>query len=341
MTTSLAELDGFSSMKLSIIIVSYNTRSLTLQTLESIADTLKKSTDLRDETEVIVVDNNSLDDSADAVQQFSHTVSFPVILIKNPDNQGFAKANNIGIKRARGRYYLLLNSDTVVKDKALEELVAVMDSAEPDDTSAPTYNSTPTDKIGIAAASLYFPSNRYQPQGGNFPTLATLFFHMSLLDDLPLIGKYLPSTQHTGKRVVVPNKQQNVITKDWVGGTAMLIKKDVVSEIGLLDEAIFMYGEDVEFCMRAKQHHWDVVEVPQAKVIHYQSASSTPKNAITGELKGYHYIWAKHKPYWQAPFLKAILLMGVLLRACIFGTIKKDPEKKTLYWSLVRDIKSW
>lgn len=328
-------------MKLSIIIVSYNTKSLTIQTLESIEKELKRSKLLEEDVEVIVVDNNSTDDSADSIQQYSHTVSFPLILIKNTDNVGFAKANNIGIKRARGKYYLLLNSDTIVIDQALEKMVVFFDSHDTEAPSTHTTHSSISDNVGILSPRLLYPDKSPQPQGGNFPTLATLFFHMSLLDDVPIIGKYLPSTQHTGKRTPDKISHVSIIKKDWVAGTAMLIRKEVISDIGLLDEGIFMYGEDIEFCLRARNHAWDIVELQKAHLIHIQNASGSSQNAIRGELKGYLHIWAKHKPLWQFPLVKAILFMGVLIRIILFATIAPNKQKVTLYKKLLKEIHTW
>lgn len=327
-------------MKLSIIIVSFNTKDLTIQTLSSIAKDLKTSPKLKEETEVIVVDNNSQDGSTEAIQQFSHTVQFPVILIKNNDNPGFASANNTGITRARGVYYLLLNSDTIVQKDALQNMVTFFDEHPLKSSSVHTTHSTPTDNVGIISASLLYPDRTYQPQGGNFPSLATLLFHMTGLDDMPLIGPLLPSTQHTGKRQLAPS-HNHFIFKDWVGGTAMMIRKEVISEIGLLDDAIFMYGEDIEFCLRAKDHAWDIGELTTAKIIHIQSASSSSANATRGELKSYIYIWSKHKPLWQIPLVKVLLYIGTFLRAFLFGTIVKNKGKADTYREIMKEIKNW
>jgi GT2 family glycosyltransferase len=111
----------------------------------------------------------------------------------------------------------------------------------------------------------------------------------------------------------------------------MMIRKAVFSEVGLLDENIFMYGEDVEFCLRARSHHWDVAIDTQAVVTHLGSASSSSVRAIEGELKGYLYIWSKHGPLWQLPLVKLILKAGCVLRWLVFGTMAKQPEKAQAY----------
>src|SRR3972149_10764040 len=110
-------------MTLSIIIVSYNTKQLTLECLESIATDLKNYQKLGLSTEIIMVDNHSTDGSVTAVRDFLRKTSLRYLIIENKDNLGFAKANNQAIKRARGTYLLLLNSDTLVQSGALQHLV--------------------------------------------------------------------------------------------------------------------------------------------------------------------------------------------------------------------------
>ena len=154
-----------------------------------------------------------------------------------------------------------------------------------------------------------------------------------MLDDLPVIGPLLPSTQ---KYSYLPST--TIAQTDWVGGTAMMIRRAVFDEIGTLVENIFMYGEDVEFCMHAKDHHWDVAILTPAKIVHYGSASSTSANALIGEFKGYLYIWSKHKPLWQMPWLKAILQTGALLRSFLFGTILDQKPRAAVYDKILHDV---
>jgi GT2 family glycosyltransferase len=198
------------------------------------------------------------------------------------------------------------------------------------------------DRLGILAPTLLNPDGTLQPQGGDLPTLCSLFSHMSFLDDLPIIGKLLPSTQHTGfrqsEKLRYHTKDTRLIKRGWVGGTAMMIRKEVIKEIGLLDDGIFMYGEDTEYCMRANHHHWDVAIDPQAKITHFGQASSSSANAIKGEFKSYTYNWSKHKPLWQIPVVKAILRMGAFLRVIVFSTIRPDKKRRQIYQELLTQI---
>jgi GT2 family glycosyltransferase len=329
-------------MLLSIIIVSYNTKELTIQALESVVQDLSSSKLLDQKSEIIVIDNNSEDDSVLAIKNLSRNSPIPIAVIENPTNTGFAQANNFGVQRSKGKYILLLNSDVIVKIGALEKMVETMESIPLNESTA--YISSrkgKLDRLGILAATLLNRDGTLQPQGGAVPTLLSVFTQMFFLDDLPIIGRLLPSAQHTGynvrQSVQVTAEEATPYPQDWVGGTAMLVRRVVFDEIGLLDQNIFMYGEDVELCMRARAHHWDVAIHPGAHITHYGSASSSSKNAILGEFRGFIFIWAKHKPLWQMPFLKLILRMGCLLRIFLFSLLKKK-EKASIYMMAIKDV---
>jgi GT2 family glycosyltransferase len=327
------------TMLLSIIIISYNTKDLTIQAIGSVIESIKSSDLLRTKSEIIVIDNKSSDLSVATIKEVIAQSSIPIQLIENPTNTGFAQANNLGIQKSTGKYMLLLNSDTVVQDNALEKMVSAMEAVPVNESTAhlSSYQGR-LDRLGVLSAHLLNPNGTSQPQGGSFPTLLSLSAHMFFLDDLPLIGKFLPSTQHTGKNTRSFGSGKNDLhQQDWVGGTAVLIRRTTLEEIGPLDQNIFMYGEDIELCMRAKAHHWDIAIDPEAKIVHFGSASSSSKNAILGELKGYLYIWAKHKPIWQMPFLKLILRIGCYLRILLFSLLKKK-EKASIYMTAIKDV---
>ena len=318
---------------LSIIIVSYNTCELTLQAVHSCRKQIKNTKKLQEKTEIFVVDNNSTDETISQLKKIKADKT-KLKIIQNKDNKGFAAANNQAIEQSKGEYILLLNSDTELKPKALLNLLNSFAQYQGQESTAQlSSHEGKLDKPGIIAATLLNKDGSIQPQGGSFPNLFNLAIHMWFLDDLPTIGKLLPSTQHTGKRFNLKKilKHQEPYQQDWVGGTAMMIKRKMLEEIGDLDSNIFMYGEDVEYCLRAKKHHWDVAIDPQAQVTHFGSASSSSKNALLGEIKGYLYIWAKHKPAWQTPFLKFILLTGCWLRIIIFSFFPSHKEKVSIY----------
>ncbi len=325
-------------MLLSIVVISYNTKVLTEQTLRSVFAEIESSALLKGQTDIWVVDNDSSDGSAEMIQELEKKHSPLLHFLQNAENVGFAKANNKAIKKSDGEYILLLNSDTIVQPNSLTNLVKSFQANPVNEVTANLESAKgQLDRLGILAASLLNPDKSPQPQGGSFPTLLSLSIHMSLLDDLPGLS-WLPATQHTGRHAISRGNDRLLIQSDWVGATAVMIRRLMLGEIGFLDENIFMYGEDIEFCMRAKDHHWDVAIDPSSAVIHLKSASSSSANAIINEFKGYVYIWAKHKPLWQRPLVKVILRAGALLRVLLFGTIFRDAKRAEPYRHLLKSI---
>ena len=124
----------------------------------------------------------------------------------------------------------------------------------------------------------------------------------------------------------------------WVAGTAMMIKSEVIDQVGFLDEKIFMYAEDVDYCWRARQQGFQVALVPEAKIIHYGSASSSSARAIKGEFRGLIYLFQKHQPKWQTNYLKLILMIGASLRVILFAIINQ-PNKSLTYKKVLNDLK--
>lgn len=290
-------------MKLSIIIVSFNTKDFLRKVIKSIPS--KKT------WEIIVVDNASSDGSPKTV-----TKHFPLVkLLRNQKNLGFAKANNQGIKASRGEYVLLLNSDTKVKPQALEKLIEFMDK-NPD--------------VGIASGQLLNPDGTIQPQGGYLPRLSNLALWLLFIDDIPGLNKLFHSYQLRNKRSF-----EKEIRLGWVSGTAMLIRKDMLEKTGLLDENIFMYGEDVELCFRAHKQGFKVALTPDSKIIHFgqQSSGGVPTKAWLGEFAGIKYFFKKHKSKWEYPLLRALLKIGALLRMFVFGILQGRQEVYEAYKS--------
>ncbi|MBP7843129.1 glycosyltransferase family 2 protein [Candidatus Woesebacteria bacterium] len=321
-------------MLLSVIIVSYNTKELTVETVQSIISSTKNSKLLKDNLEIIVVDNNSSDNSVTALKSLKKELSVPLHIIENKQNVGFGNANNEGIKKATGTYYLFLNSDTIVKEMALENMVQRFLHSEKDESAEK--------KLGILTPVLLNIDLTYQPQGGSLPSLTSLFFHMTMLDDLPVIGKLFPSTQHTGKTnrltLELLAHYTELISVDWVGGTAMMISRKAIDTIGPFDQNIFMYGEDTEICIRAKNHNFLVALDPTAHIIHLQNKSSSQENAIRGEYKGYQYIFAKHTNATQAVLAKILLQYGALLRIFVFSFISVNKNKVAVYKRVLKDL---
>ena len=234
-------------MDLSIIIVSFNTKELLKECLNSILRAGEQGSK-KVKIEVIVIDNASGDSSAKMVEK-----DFPkIILIKNKDNLGFAQANNQGIKKTRGKYLLLLNSDTRVKPGPLEKLIQFAQKHP---------------EAGIVGAKLVDPDGSVQPSVYHFPTLWRAIREY-WLGQKGVYEKYSPQ----GKKTV---------EVEAVTGAAMLIPRKTIEKVGLLDERYFMYFEDLDYCQRVKQAGLKVYYLPEAEIIHHhgQSAAKVGRQA--------------------------------------------------------------
>jgi GT2 family glycosyltransferase len=294
--------------KISAIILSYNTVNLLRDCLNSLLAKTKNT-----EMEIIVIDNNSIDNSAQMVRK-----EFPQVeLIVNPDNYGFSKGNNIGLKKAKGDYVLLINSDVVFVEDSISGMVNLMEKSP---------------KIGVSSCKLIGSDNKIQPTGGFFPTILRVFAWMLFIDDVPILNRlfnsYHPPVSWYGKEQL----------QDWVTGAFFMIRKQVIEDVGYLDENIFMYAEEMEYCYRAKKLGWFVKYSPVTKIIHLGGKSGTSKGALLGELKSIKYFYQKHMPNWQGPLLIFLLKLGSLLRVIAFAIIKPKSDLKGIYAEAFRKV---
>ncbi|OGO25492.1 MAG: hypothetical protein A2W33_05655 [Chloroflexi bacterium RBG_16_52_11] len=227
-------------MYLSIIIVSWNTRELTRQCLESIFSSPEAF-----ECEVFVVDNASTDGSSQMVREnFPHAQ-----VLGNAQNAGFAAANNQAIGLSTGRYVLLLNSDTVVKPGALDRLVEFMD-AHP--------------QAGAAGARLLNPDGSQQYSCSPAPTLAREVRRMF----------HLPGVRSDGYYEMKDWDSQRPVKVDVLLGACLLLRRLALEQVGLMDEGYFMYSEEVDLCHRIQVAGWQLYWMPRATVVHFGGQST-------------------------------------------------------------------
>lgn len=217
-------------MDLTIIIVNYNTKDLTLDCVASVYKARPKL-----EFEIIVVDNGSSE---------GMPTSKRYTLIRNQQNLGFTRANNQGIKKAKGEYILLLNSDTLVKKGALEKLIKF---------------AKKTTDAGAVAPKLLNPDGSTQASIYRFPTLG-LAIRQYWLGQKGLLDKYIPSSARP-------------VAVDAAVMAAFLITPRGLKKVGFLDERYFMYFEDLEYCRHLKKAGLKVYYLPQAQITHFHGAS--------------------------------------------------------------------
>jgi len=302
-------------MELSIIIVSFNTSDLLRKCLNKVYKSLSFGK-IEKMSEVIVVDNGSTDDSVSMIQK-----NFPKVeVIKNDKNLGFSKANNLGMKKASGKYILLLNSDTEIKNDALDKLLETIKN---------------DDKIGVVGGKLLNNDGSLQPSTGFFPNIDKVFFWMFFIDDIPLLNKILKPYHAEDKSFY--EKTQQV---DWVSGACFMLRREVIENVGFLDENIFMYGEELEWCYRIKSSGFKVIFAPEVHILHLKGASGGLSTAgILEEYKALLYFYKKHKPTWQFPVLRLILMSGALLRILIFGIIGSYKARLPLYAKAIQLVR--
>lgn len=239
-------------MDVSIIIVNYNTKELLKQTIQSVMDTTKNI-----EYEIIVSDNNSKDGSQSMIKEsFSK-----VMLIENKDNLGFPRGNNVAIKKAKGRYILLLNSDTMVLKNCIEQCVNYMDNDK---------------KIGTLGCKLVLKDGTLDHAcKRGFPTPEASLFYMLKFN------KLFPENKKFGAYTMGYLNDDSINEVGSLTGAFMMVRREAIEKVGLLDEDFFMYGEDIDWCYRIKEAGYKVIYYPKVKTIHYKGQSSKKKRLKT------------------------------------------------------------
>lgn len=240
---------------LSIIILSYNTKNLTKKCLESVFQAVKELK--RRRIEVIVVDNASTDGSVEEIENFKSEIEIPNCefkIIFNKKNLGFAKGNNLGLKKASGKYILFLNSDTEIFPNALKETIDFMESDS---------------KIGaMTPKTLLFSGKMDSDCHRGFPTpWASITYFLGLEKLFPkskIFGQY-------HKFFLDLSKTHEI---DAGFGTFMVVRKEVVNQVGGWDENYFFYGEDLDYFYRIKQAGWKVMFYSKPLLRHHKGASS-------------------------------------------------------------------
>lgn len=251
-------------LDVSIIIISYNTRSLLQSCLQSLA---KGCVGLS--KEVFVVDNASMDGSADMIAEEFPTVN----LIRNDRNVGFAAANNIALASATGRHFILLNSDTIVLPCTLTELVRFMDT---------------TSTCGFCGPKLFDSDGKsHQVSARRFPTVFSAGFAM-----LNFSTRY-PNSRHT-MNLHLQNGYDKNFRVDWLTGACLIVRAEAMRAVGYLDEGFFMYFEEMDWCRRMGDVGWEGWYIASAEVIHHGGKSSQHKSNQS-EIRPF---FGNHPVYW-------------------------------------------
>lgn len=321
---------------LSIIIISYNTSKITIDCLKSIFLDKGLTFDLNKindknliPTEIIVIDNNSHDDSVYQIKKLFSSLrikNFELKIIENKFNAGFGKANNQGLKIAKGNYILFLNSDTIILHSAISQSLNWLCSHP---------------EASICTAQLLNQDKTIQASGGFFPNLGNIITWCLSLDDLPLVNKIIKPlhphtpTFYTHDKFYLKDRQL-----DWVTGAFMLVRNSHLKPTFGFDENYFMYGEELELIYRIKKNNpqfqtWYLVG-PQ--IIHLGGASAQNKvDPIFNEYLGILAFFKKHKSQWQYRIIKHLIKFNAISRSVIYS-LRGNPKTASLYFQICSKI---
>lgn len=286
-------------MKLSIIIVNYNTYILTKQTIDSVLE--KK---LPFKYEIMLVDNASQDDSMVKLQEdYKGIITEGLLNITlNDTNLGFAKANNIGMRKSKGEYILLLNSDTYVVEDCLQKC---MQYIERYNTEAAIQGEDEC-KIGALGCKVILPDGTLDHAcKRGFPTPRASFYYFLKLHKRDKVKYGLYDALHLD--------ENEVGEVDCLMGAFMLMPRHVLNQVGLLDEDFFMYGEDIDLCYRIKEGGYKIMYYPEASIIHYKGGSS--KKRRTKVIYDFHNaMWIFYKKHYIKTYslwINSLVYVGI------------------------------
>jgi len=282
-------------LDLSICIVNWNVKELLKACLRSIYTNTKDIS-----YEVIIVDNNSSDDSVEMIKTDFPDVKF----IENKTNEGFTKANNQAINIAQGRYIMFLNPDTEVIDNSLNKMVRFMESHR---------------DCGALGCKLLNTDGTLQRSCRTFPSLEVMFYSSFFLDQL------FPKSTIFGKYFMTWWDFNDTREVDQPMGSALMVRKDILDKVGLFDENIFIWFDEVDLCCRIKKAGLKIYFIPEAQIKHHLSQSFKQWRSIPQIIRGAiiwrksrNYFFKKHKgilsvfALWALDVLQVAIIIGVL-----------------------------
>ncbi len=290
---------GVGEIDLSIVIVAWNVRDLVLDCLASIEDAR-----LEISHEVIVVDNGSADGTVEAVRgRFPSTH-----VIALPRNIGFGAGNNQGLLKMRGRHAVLLNSDTIVLPGGLERCVRYLDE-HPD--------------VGVVGPQLLNPDRSKQNCIHNSPTLVSELVSQSLL-------RRLRPGRYPSKRV----DYRAPIDVEAVLGACLFVRREVVEQVGLIDEDYFFFLEETDWCHRIRARGWRVVHLPDAFVVHLYGESTKKKVPLRTRIEYHRSRYTFFRKHYGPGALRALewLVWVKLVFGCVAGGRRAAEYRKILAW---------
>ncbi len=281
--------------ELGVCIVTRRSRDELLACLTSFFEQTKEM-----DTQVVVVDNDSQDGTVDAIR-----LKFPAVkLILNNENLGFSRAVNQGLKLLDARYYLLLNPDTVILEDSMQTIIQFMDE-------------TPDAGICIPKILNRDGSLQYQCRRGEARPWEVFSYFLGL-------ARLFPNDRRFTGYLLNHLDNDKINEVKAVSGSCMLIRRDVVDQIGYLDERYFAYQEDTDYCIQARQAGWKVFYVPTAQVVHYGGRGGSGVNPYFGVYQWHrsYYLYyrknlAKDYPFWFHPLYYLVMLVKMMFNLMV------------------------
>jgi GT2 family glycosyltransferase len=274
------------SVDISVVVVGWNAKHYLELCLESLAKAPPRRS-----MEVLVVDNASTDDSVQMIE-----AKFPwVKLIKSSENLGFAKGNNVAIRQCQGHYIALVNPDVIVFPGCLDALANFLDQ---------------NPKVGNVGPRVLNPDMSMQSTCRRFPTLWNNFCSATGLST-----RFKNSQFFAGEHMFY-FPHDRVLAVDVIVGCFSMIRRETFDEVGLLDEGLFMYGDDVDWCRRAWNAGWQVMFYPGGQAIHDRGKTTAPypvRFAVAQQRSVLHY-WRKHHSFLGVLGIRCIMFFRHLLR---------------------------
>ena len=285
-------------MDLSVVIVNYQTFELTRNTINSIFEYSYPFS-----YEILVVDNASSDDSLSKLQDyFKDKVTF----IASKENNGFAAGNNQALRIAKGRYVLLLNSDTIVWENTLEDIYNYMEKH--------------TDVGASGCRVLLENGDLDKACKRSFPNVKNSFFRLF----------HIPTNSKDDNYNLDGLPDDEIYEIDCLTGAFMFMRAEALNEAGLLDETFFMYGEDIDLCYRIKKAGWKIIYYGESKITHLKGASSKQqKNTLIYEFYRAMYIYYKKHHASESSFLVNIVVYIGIAVLCILKLFLNLFKKKS------------
>lgn len=279
----------FTECRCTVVILNYNKRTLLRRNLEVVRDARALPYDV----EVVVVDNASIDGSAEMVRQ-----EFPMVrLIASPRNVGVAQGRNLGLLVARGEYILSVDEDTIVTPQQLDQLIGIA-AAHPDAGIVAGM------KVHASGAPLY---------DYHVPSPSTLGVGFFLVNELSLIemGRALKRLLRLGDRI--PHQTRDLVEIPYIGGGMMLVRRRAFQDVGPMDDRLFIFGEDFDWCYRFRKQGWKILYAPQVRVLSGFGVNATrTRRASLIALQSRRHLFEKHVGRKYLPIYVLLAGAGLL-----------------------------